>query len=152
MLNYKGRIINSWPDVFFNDGENQIFETFSDLSKQNKANAMKLLMKACWWFFQCIYCLTCSGETQYNKDGLLQGKARKEPRDVSLYMLPVCLSRLCRVSVFHKGQAIDSRLSEIGQQQAEAAGQYLKDVKFSDVFVSDMLRAKQVVSFTLKWK
>lgn len=53
------------------------------------------------------------GETKYNKEGLLQG------------------------------QAIDASLSEIGQQQAEAAGQYLKDVRFSNVFVSDMLRAKQ---------
>ncbi|XP_054589457.1 probable fructose-2,6-bisphosphatase TIGAR A isoform X2 [Nothobranchius furzeri] len=54
-----------------------------------------------------------SGETTYNKDGLLQG------------------------------QAIDSALSETGLQQAEAAGFYLKDVKFSHVFVSDMLRARQ---------
>nr|XP_054589458.1 probable fructose-2,6-bisphosphatase TIGAR A isoform X3 [Nothobranchius furzeri] len=53
------------------------------------------------------------GETTYNKDGLLQG------------------------------QAIDSALSETGLQQAEAAGFYLKDVKFSHVFVSDMLRARQ---------
>lgn len=44
----------------------------------------------------------------------------------------------------HTGQAIDSPLSEIGLQQAEAAGRYLKDVKFSNVFVSDMLRAQQV--------
>ncbi|TNN24805.1 putative fructose-2,6-bisphosphatase TIGAR A [Liparis tanakae] len=56
----------------------------------------------------------CSGETQYNKDGLLQG------------------------------QAIDSSLSETGRQQAEAAGRYLQDVQFSNVFVSDMLRARQV--------
>ncbi|XP_008304649.1 probable fructose-2,6-bisphosphatase TIGAR A [Stegastes partitus] len=53
------------------------------------------------------------GETPYNKEGLLQG------------------------------QAIDSPLSEVGLQQAEAAGRYLKDVKFSNVFVSDMLRAVQ---------
>ncbi|XP_041853761.1 probable fructose-2,6-bisphosphatase TIGAR A [Melanotaenia boesemani] len=53
------------------------------------------------------------GETQYNKEGLLQG------------------------------QAIDSSLSETGLQQADAAGRYLKDVKFSSVFVSDMLRARQ---------
>ncbi|KAM4618479.1 putative fructose-2,6-bisphosphatase TIGAR A [Polymixia lowei] len=60
------------------------------------------------------------GETQYNKDGLLQG------------------------------QAIDSNLSEIGQRQAEAAAQYLKDVKFSNVFVSDMLRAKQTAEAIMK--
>ncbi|XP_013889672.1 putative fructose-2,6-bisphosphatase TIGAR A [Austrofundulus limnaeus] len=53
------------------------------------------------------------GETIYNKKGLLQG------------------------------QAIDSPLSEAGLQQAEAAGLYLKDVVFSNVFVSDMLRARQ---------
>ncbi|XP_033489884.1 putative fructose-2,6-bisphosphatase TIGAR A isoform X2 [Epinephelus lanceolatus] len=60
------------------------------------------------------------GETQYNKEGLLQG------------------------------QAIDSPLSDIGLQQAEAAGRYLKDVKFSNVFVSDMLRAKQTAEAIMK--
>ncbi|KAM3870095.1 putative fructose-2,6-bisphosphatase TIGAR A [Diretmus argenteus] len=60
------------------------------------------------------------GETQYNKDGLLQG------------------------------QAIDSPLSEIGLRQAEAVGQYLKDVKFSNVFVSDMLRARQTAETIMK--
>ncbi|MEQ2294363.1 hypothetical protein AMECASPLE_003124 [Ameca splendens] len=53
------------------------------------------------------------GETKYNKEGLLQG------------------------------QTIDSSLSETGLQQAEAAGFYLRDVRFSNVFVSDMLRARQ---------
>uniref|UniRef100_A0A3Q1I525 fructose-2,6-bisphosphate 2-phosphatase n=1 Tax=Acanthochromis polyacanthus TaxID=80966 RepID=A0A3Q1I525_9TELE len=60
------------------------------------------------------------GETPYNKEGLLQG------------------------------QAIDSALSEAGQQQAEAAGRYLKDVRFSHVFVSDMLRAVQTAESILK--
>ncbi|XP_068579368.1 probable fructose-2,6-bisphosphatase TIGAR A [Cebidichthys violaceus] len=60
------------------------------------------------------------GETQYNKEGLLQG------------------------------QAIDSALSEIGLQQAEAAGRYLKDVDFSNVFVSDMLRAQQTAETIIK--
>ncbi|GLD74501.1 probable fructose-2,6-bisphosphatase TIGAR A [Lates japonicus] len=60
------------------------------------------------------------GETQYNKEGLLQG------------------------------QAIDAPLSEIGLQQAEAAGRYLKDVKFSNVFVSDMLRAQQTAETIMK--
>ncbi|XP_067445163.1 probable fructose-2,6-bisphosphatase TIGAR A [Thunnus thynnus] len=60
------------------------------------------------------------GETQYNKDGLVQG------------------------------QAIDSPLSEIGLQQAESAGRYLKDVKFSNVFVSDMLRARQTAEMIMK--
>ncbi|RVE72367.1 hypothetical protein OJAV_G00061110 [Oryzias javanicus] len=53
------------------------------------------------------------GETQCNKEGRLQG------------------------------QAIDSPLSETGLRQAEAAGRYLKEVKFSHVFASDMLRARQ---------
>nr|XP_046251102.1 probable fructose-2,6-bisphosphatase TIGAR A [Scatophagus argus] len=60
------------------------------------------------------------GETQYNKQGLLQG------------------------------QAIDSPLSEIGLQQAEAAGCYLENVKFSNVFVSDMLRAQQTAETIMK--
>ncbi|CAK6969217.1 probable fructose-2%2C6-bisphosphatase TIGAR A [Scomber scombrus] len=60
------------------------------------------------------------GETQYNKDGVLQG------------------------------QTIDSDLSEIGLQQAEAAGRYLKDVKFHNVFVSSMLRARQTAEMILK--
>ncbi|XP_017578407.1 probable fructose-2,6-bisphosphatase TIGAR A isoform X2 [Pygocentrus nattereri] len=53
------------------------------------------------------------GETQHNRDGLLQG------------------------------QGIDSSLSEVGIQQAEAAGHYLQDVQFTNIFASDMKRAKQ---------
>ncbi|XP_056138155.1 probable fructose-2,6-bisphosphatase TIGAR A [Lampris incognitus] len=60
------------------------------------------------------------GETQYNKDGFLQG------------------------------QGIDSPLSEIGLRQAEAAGLYLKDVEFTNVFVSDMLRAQQTAETIMK--
>ncbi|XP_047451322.1 probable fructose-2,6-bisphosphatase TIGAR A [Mugil cephalus] len=60
------------------------------------------------------------GETQYNKEGLLQG------------------------------QAIDLPLSEAGLKQAEAAGQYLRDVKFSHVFVSDLKRAKQTAETIMK--
>ncbi|XP_058500963.1 probable fructose-2,6-bisphosphatase TIGAR A [Solea solea] len=60
------------------------------------------------------------GETHYNKQGLLQG------------------------------QAIDAPLSDIGLQQAEAAGIYLKDVMFSNVFASDMLRAKQTAETIMK--
>uniref|UniRef100_A0A3B3UVE5 TP53 induced glycolysis regulatory phosphatase a n=1 Tax=Poecilia latipinna TaxID=48699 RepID=A0A3B3UVE5_9TELE len=52
-------------------------------------------------------------ETEYNKAGLLQG------------------------------QAVDSSLSETGRQQAAAAGSYLRDVGFSNVFSSDMRRAQQ---------
>ncbi|KAM9854304.1 putative fructose-2,6-bisphosphatase TIGAR A [Aulostomus maculatus] len=64
--------------------------------------------------------ISFSGETQHNKDGLLQG------------------------------QTIDSPLSDIGLQQAEAAGLYLKDVKFSNVFASDMLRAQQTAEAIMK--
>ncbi|XP_061532305.1 probable fructose-2,6-bisphosphatase TIGAR A isoform X1 [Phycodurus eques] len=60
------------------------------------------------------------GETQFNKEGLLQG------------------------------QAIDCPLSEVGLQQAEAAGRYLTDVKFSNLFVSDMLRARQTAETIVK--
>ncbi|KAM4572407.1 putative fructose-2,6-bisphosphatase TIGAR A [Odontesthes bonariensis] len=60
------------------------------------------------------------GETQYNKEGLLQG------------------------------QAIDSALSETGLLQADAAGCYLRDVNFSNVFVSDMLRARQTADKIMK--
>ncbi|XP_034733969.1 probable fructose-2,6-bisphosphatase TIGAR A [Etheostoma cragini] len=60
------------------------------------------------------------GETHYNKEGLLQG------------------------------QGFDSLLSETGLQQAEAAGCYLKDVQFSNVFVSDMQRAQQTAEAIVK--
>ncbi|XP_067091129.1 probable fructose-2,6-bisphosphatase TIGAR A isoform X1 [Osmerus mordax] len=60
------------------------------------------------------------GETQYNKDGLLQG------------------------------QAIDSPLSEIGMAQAEAVGQYLRDITFTNIFVSSMLRARQTAEMIVK--
>ncbi|KAG7329560.1 hypothetical protein KOW79_007734 [Hemibagrus wyckioides] len=60
------------------------------------------------------------GETQYNKDGLLQG------------------------------QGIDSPLSETGVQQAEAAGEYLQDVHFTNVFASDMKRAKQTAEIIVR--
>uniref|UniRef100_A0A3B4AV11 Uncharacterized protein n=1 Tax=Periophthalmus magnuspinnatus TaxID=409849 RepID=A0A3B4AV11_9GOBI len=47
-------------------------------------------------------------------------------------------------------QAIDSPLSDIGFKQADAAGLYLKDNKFSNVYVSDMLRARQTAESILK--
>ncbi|XP_018581651.2 fructose-2,6-bisphosphatase TIGAR B-like [Scleropages formosus] len=60
------------------------------------------------------------GETQYNKDKLLQG------------------------------QGIDVPLSETGLQQAEAAGRYLRDLKFTNVFVSDLQRAQQTADIILR--
>eukprot|EP00076_Gallus_gallus_P032737 XP_024998275.1 fructose-2,6-bisphosphatase TIGAR isoform X3 [Gallus gallus] len=53
------------------------------------------------------------GETRYNKDKILQG------------------------------QGIDEPLSPTGFKQADAAGLFLSNVKFTHVFSSDLLRAKQ---------
>ncbi|XP_038156120.1 fructose-2,6-bisphosphatase TIGAR B [Cyprinodon tularosa] len=60
------------------------------------------------------------GETQYNRDKLLQG------------------------------QGVDMPLSETGVQQGEAVGKYLRDVKFSKVFVSNLQRAVQTAELILK--
>ncbi|XP_063212108.1 fructose-2,6-bisphosphatase TIGAR isoform X3 [Chroicocephalus ridibundus] len=54
-----------------------------------------------------------SGETRYNKDKILQG------------------------------QGVDEPLSATGFRQADAAGLFLSNVKFTHVFSSDLLRAKQ---------
>ncbi|CAL8360267.1 unnamed protein product [Lota lota] len=70
--------------------------------------------------FRMALTMVRHGETQFNKDGLLQG------------------------------QAIDSCLSETGVQQAEAVGLYLKDVHFTNLFVSEMLRARQTAEVILK--
>ncbi|XP_068168349.1 probable fructose-2,6-bisphosphatase TIGAR A isoform X2 [Antennarius striatus] len=48
------------------------------------------------------------------------------------------------------GQAVDLPLSDKGLHQAKAAGHYLKDVKFSNVFVSDLLRAQQTAEAIMK--
>ncbi|KFO82305.1 Fructose-2,6-bisphosphatase TIGAR, partial [Cuculus canorus] len=53
------------------------------------------------------------GETRYNKDKILQG------------------------------QGVDEPLSATGLRQADAAGSFLSNVKFTHVFSSDLLRAKQ---------
>lgn len=60
------------------------------------------------------------GETQYNKEKLLQG------------------------------QGVDTPLSETGLQQCQALGQYLKDVPFTCVFVSNLQRAVQTAEIILK--
>ncbi|KAF4079501.1 hypothetical protein AMELA_G00178790 [Ameiurus melas] len=60
------------------------------------------------------------GETQYNKDKLLQG------------------------------QGIDTSLSEMGLRQADAAGQYLQDLRFTNAFVSNLQRAIQTAEIILK--
>uniref|UniRef100_W5NIY7 Fructose-2,6-bisphosphatase TIGAR n=1 Tax=Lepisosteus oculatus TaxID=7918 RepID=W5NIY7_LEPOC len=60
------------------------------------------------------------GETRYNKERLLQG------------------------------QGVDEPLSALGVRQAEAAGQYLKDLKFTNVFSSDLQRAKQTADIIIR--
>ncbi|KAM4523311.1 fructose-2,6-bisphosphatase TIGAR B-like [Fundulus diaphanus] len=60
------------------------------------------------------------GETQYNRDKLLQG------------------------------QGVDMPLSETGVQQGEAVGRYLRDIKFSKVYVSNLQRAVQTAEIILR--
>uniref|UniRef100_A0A3Q2CW00 Fructose-2,6-bisphosphatase TIGAR B n=1 Tax=Cyprinodon variegatus TaxID=28743 RepID=A0A3Q2CW00_CYPVA len=48
------------------------------------------------------------------------------------------------------GQEMDMPLSETGVQQGEAVGKYLRDVKFSKVFVSNLQRAVQTAELILK--
>ncbi|TDG96597.1 hypothetical protein EPR50_G00230360 [Perca flavescens] len=60
------------------------------------------------------------GETQYNRDKLLQG------------------------------QGVDTPLSETGVQQAEAVGKYLRDITFNNVFASNLQRAIQTAEIILK--
>ncbi|XP_024140936.1 fructose-2,6-bisphosphatase TIGAR B [Oryzias melastigma] len=66
------------------------------------------------------FTLVRHGETQYNRDKLLQG------------------------------QGVDTPLSETGMLQAEAAGQYLKDIAYSKVFVSNLQRAVQTAEIILR--
>ena len=48
------------------------------------------------------------------------------------------------VGLVLSGQGVDTSLSEPGLQQAEAAGLYLRELRFSNVFVSNLQRARQV--------
>ncbi|XP_053108746.1 fructose-2,6-bisphosphatase TIGAR isoform X2 [Hemicordylus capensis] len=56
------------------------------------------------------------GETRYNKEKILQG------------------------------QGVDEPLSETGFRQANAAGVFLSNVKFTHIFTSDLVRAKQTTA------
>uniref|UniRef100_A0A8C7F4U5 TP53 induced glycolysis regulatory phosphatase b n=1 Tax=Oncorhynchus kisutch TaxID=8019 RepID=A0A8C7F4U5_ONCKI len=47
------------------------------------------------------------------------------------------------VGLVLSGQGVDTSLSEPGLQQAEAAGLYLRELSFSNVFVSNLQRARQ---------
>ncbi|KAM6895226.1 fructose-2,6-bisphosphatase TIGAR B [Xenentodon cancila] len=60
------------------------------------------------------------GETQYNRDKLLQG------------------------------QGVDAALSDTGARQGHAAGRYLRHVPFSNVFVSNLQRAVQTAEIILR--
>ncbi|KAI1888395.1 hypothetical protein AGOR_G00184700 [Albula goreensis] len=60
------------------------------------------------------------GETQYNKDKLLQG------------------------------QGVDLPLSETGLLQAETVGNYLSDLNFTNVFVSNLQRAQQTADIIVR--
>ncbi|XP_051547008.1 fructose-2,6-bisphosphatase TIGAR B isoform X2 [Myxocyprinus asiaticus] len=60
------------------------------------------------------------GETQYNRDKLLQG------------------------------QGIDTPLSDTGHLQAAAAGRYLRDLHFTNVFASNLQRAVQTAEIILR--
>ncbi|KAM7378361.1 hypothetical protein PAMA_013320 [Pampus argenteus] len=60
------------------------------------------------------------GETQYNRDKLLQG------------------------------QGVDTVLSETGMQQGGAVGRYLTDITFNHVFVSNLQRAVQTAEIILR--
>ncbi|KAK7886098.1 hypothetical protein WMY93_025719 [Mugilogobius chulae] len=60
------------------------------------------------------------GETEYNRDKLLQG------------------------------QGVDTPLSGTGAQQGQAVGQYLQDIPFSSVYVSNLQRAVQTAELILR--
>lgn len=49
-----------------------------------------------------------------------------------------------------QGQGVDTPLSETGAQQGEAVGQYLKDITFNHVFVSNLQRAVQTAEIILR--
>ncbi|NXT14054.1 TIGAR bisphosphatase, partial [Prunella fulvescens] len=66
-----------------------------------------------------LFTISFSGETRYNKDKILQG------------------------------QGVDEPLSATGFRQADAAGLFLSNVKFTHVFSSDLLRAKQTAAAIL---
>ncbi|XP_034261838.2 fructose-2,6-bisphosphatase TIGAR isoform X1 [Pantherophis guttatus] len=48
-----------------------------------------------------------------------------------------------------QGQGVDEPLSETGFKQANAAGMYLRHIRFTHVFTSDLIRAKQTTASIL---
>lgn len=93
-------------------------------------------------YFIILCALLSSGETQYNRDKLLQGMY------MCMLTSNVCCWPFQSVDDFFfltcVGQGIDTPLSDTGHLQAAAAGRYLKDLHFTDVFVSNLQRAVQV--------
>lgn len=59
----------------------------------------------------------------------------------------ICPVNLAYFYFCFTGQGVDEPLSETGFKQANAAGVFLSNVKFTHVFASDLLRAKQVSLF-----
>ncbi|KAJ0056888.1 hypothetical protein NL108_000685, partial [Boleophthalmus pectinirostris] len=47
-------------------------------------------------------------------------------------------------------QGVDTPLSVTGEQQGQAVGQYLQDIPFSNVFVSNLQRAVQTAELILR--
>lgn len=54
---------------------------------------------------------------------------------------------LMLMGFYFLGQGVDEPLSATGFRQADAAGLFLSNVKFTHVFSSDLLRAKQASAF-----
>ncbi|XP_031714964.1 fructose-2,6-bisphosphatase TIGAR B [Anarrhichthys ocellatus] len=73
-----------------------------------------------WTMFTFSLTLVRHGETQYNRDKLLQG------------------------------QGVDTPLSETGLVQGDAVGRYLRDITFNNVFASNLQRAVQTAEIMLK--
>ncbi|XP_025028801.1 fructose-2,6-bisphosphatase TIGAR isoform X1 [Python bivittatus] len=55
-----------------------------------------------------------------------------------------------RFTPWPTGQGVDEPLSDTGFKQADAAGMYLRHIRFTHVFTSDLLRAKQTTASILK--
>ncbi|XP_070611309.1 fructose-2,6-bisphosphatase TIGAR isoform X2 [Erythrolamprus reginae] len=49
-----------------------------------------------------------------------------------------------------QGQGVDEPLSDVGFKQANAAGMYLRHIRFTHVFTSDLIRAKQTTASILR--
>uniref|UniRef100_A0A8C6XW33 Fructose-2,6-bisphosphatase TIGAR n=1 Tax=Naja naja TaxID=35670 RepID=A0A8C6XW33_NAJNA len=68
----------------------------------------------------CQCLFVTHGQTRYNKEKIMQG------------------------------QGVDEPLSDTGFRQADAAGMYLSHIRFTHVFTSDLIRAKQTTASILR--